>query len=143
MLAPAGRDGAGGGAGGRPVLRVLVAEDEAITAMHIEDILLELGHEVVGTVDNGPDAVAAAGRLRPDLMLMDIRLARDSDGIAAATEVYRALGIRSVFLSAHSDTLTRERAAAALPLGFAVKPFSTSQLAVLLDGVCEALGRKG
>jgi two-component system, response regulator PdtaR len=124
----------------RKVLRILVVEDEAITAMHIEDILRELGHIVADTVESGPAAVASAFRLRPDLMLIDIRLARGTDGIAAALEIRRNLDIPLVFMSAHTDSATRERANMAEPLGYLVKPFAVSQVTALIDHVSKEIG---
>jgi CheY-like chemotaxis protein len=124
----------------RKVLRILVVEDEAITAMHIEDILRELGHIVADTVESGPAAVASAFRLRPDLMLIDIRLARGTDGIAAALEIRCNLNIPLVFMSAHTDAATRERANMAEPLGYLVKPFAVSQVTALIDHVSKEIG---
>jgi len=114
-------------------LRILIVEDEGITAMHIEDMVLELGHDVIGTASNGTAAVAAATAQRPDLVLMDITLAKGTDGVAAALEIQRTLGISSIFMTAHSDAGTKHRAQAAGPLGFLVKPFATEQLAALLS----------
>lgn len=114
-------------------LRILIVEDEGITAMHIEDMVLELGHDVIGTASNGTAAVAAATAQRPDLVLMDITLAKGTDGVAAALEIQRTLGISSIFMTAHSDAGTKHRAQAAGPLGYLVKPFATEQLAALLS----------
>ncbi|QQP91406.1 response regulator [Skermanella sp. TT6] len=102
--------------------------------MHIEDMVVELGHDVVDVVDTGPAAVQAAVRLRPDLVLMDIRLARGTDGIAAALEIRGGLGIRSIFMSAQTDPLTRQRADVAQPFGYLVKPFAMDQVADALGG---------
>jgi CheY-like chemotaxis protein len=124
----------------RKVLRILVVEDEAITAMHIEDILRELGHIVADTVESGPAAIASASRLRPDLMLIDIRLAKGTDGIAAALEIRRTLNIPLVFMSAHTDAATREQANMAEPLGYLVKPFAVSQVTALIDHVSREIG---
>ncbi|UEM18939.1 response regulator [Skermanella mucosa] len=125
----AAESGAGGVERLRRALRVLIVEDEAITAMHIEDMVLQLGHDVIATVDTGHAAVEAARRLRPDVVLMDIRLARGSDGIQAALEIREDPGIRSIFMSAQSDAPTRRRAAAAEPFGYLVKPFAMVQIA--------------
>jgi CheY-like chemotaxis protein len=114
-------------------LRLLIAEDEAITAMTIERIAIGRGHRVVDIVENGPEAVAAAWRLLPDLVLMDIRLAHDTDGIAVASELRDSLGIPTIFITAHTDPATRRRADAVRPLGYLVKPFTPDQVAALLD----------
>jgi CheY-like chemotaxis protein len=121
-------------------LRILIVEDEAITAMHIEDIVRDLGHIVVDTVENGPAAVTAAFTLRPDLMLIDIRLAKGTDGIEAGMEIRRSLNIPLIFMSAHTDPATRKRADAAKPFGYVVKPFAIDQIATLLDRLSEETG---
>jgi two-component system, response regulator PdtaR len=124
----------------RKVLRILVVEDEAITAMHIEDIVRDLGHIVADTVESGPAAIAAASRLRPDAMLIDIRLAKGTDGIAAALVIRRSLDIPLVFMSAHTDPAIRKRANMAEPLGYLVKPFAVDQVTALLDHVSGEIG---
>lgn len=131
--APAGEAGTDTLEDTRRPLRVLIVEDEAITAMHIEDMVLDLGHVVVGTADTEARAIAAASAHRPDLVLMDIRLAKKSDGIAAAMEIRRQQDIPAIFMSAHSDPVTRQRAAAANPLGYLVKPVVKEQIAALFN----------
>jgi DNA-binding NarL/FixJ family response regulator len=113
-------------------LRVLVVEDEALIAMELESILEQQGHEVVDAVATEADAIAAARLTRPDLVLMDVRLARGGDGVATAIRLRRELGIRSIFITAQSDQVTRARAAAAEPAGFLGKPLSPDLLARLI-----------
>ena len=114
------------------VLRVLVVEDEALIAMELESILEQQGHEVVYAVANEADAIAAARLTRPDLVLMDVRLARGGDGVATAIRLRQELGIRSIFITAQSDQVTRARVAAAEPAGFLGKPLSPDLLAKLI-----------
>jgi DNA-binding NarL/FixJ family response regulator len=114
------------------VLRVLVLEDEALIAMELESILEQQGHEVVDAVATEADAIAAARLTRPDLVLMDVRLARGGDGVATAIRLRQELGIRSIFITAQSDQVTRARAAAAEPAGFLGKPLSPDLLARLI-----------
>jgi CheY-like chemotaxis protein len=114
------------------VLRVLVVEDEALIAMELESILEQQGHEVVDAVATEADAIAAARLTRPDLVLMDVRLARGGDGVATAIRLRQELGIRSIFITAQSDQVTRTRAAAAEPVGFLGKPLSPDLLARLI-----------
>ncbi len=113
-------------------LRVLVVEDEALIAMELESILEQQGHEVVDAVATEADAIAAARLTRPDLVLMDVRLARGGDGVATAIRLRQELGIRSIFITAQSDQVTRARAAAAEPAGFLGKPLSPDLLARLI-----------
>ena len=111
---------------------MLVVEDEALIAMELESILEQQGHEVVDAVATEEDAIAAARLTRPDLVLMDVRLARGGDGVATAIRLRQELGIRSIFITAQSDQVTRARAAAAEPAGFLGKPLSPDLLARLI-----------
>src|SRR5207249_3653676 len=92
--------------------RLLIVEDEAIVAMDLQQRLEHLGHEVVGTAATGEAAIQRAEEARPDVTLMDIRLKGEMDGIAAAAEIDRRFGTPVVFLTAHSDTQTVQRATA-------------------------------
>jgi DNA-binding NarL/FixJ family response regulator len=122
------------GAGGRMAapVRVLLVEDEILTALDIEHLVQQLGYEVCGIAASAPEAVRAADDLRPDLVLMDIRLARGTDGIQAAGEIRARLGIGSLYLSAHTDAATLHRAQATRPLGFVAKPYTRVQLEAAL-----------
>lgn len=108
--------------------RILVVEDETITAADIEDTLKDCGHQVVGTVATEQAALAAAELHRPDLVLMDIRLKGGDDGTRAASEILNRFGIASVFLTAHAEDETLEKAKSANPLGYIVKPFTAREL---------------
>ena len=74
-------------------LRVLIVDDELWAALDMEWVVQTLGHEVVGPATTAEKAVEFAGRSRPDLVLMDIRLADDSDGVAAAIEIRQRFGV--------------------------------------------------
>ena len=114
-----------------------------VTALGLEDLVLERGHAVVDAVASGPAAVAAASAHLPDVVLMDIRLARGTDGVAAAVEIRNRFDIPAIFLSAHSDPETRERADAARPIGYLVKPFSTDEIVALIDRAAYGIGDAG
>lgn len=118
-----------------PSLRVLIVEDEALLAISAEDSLVEAGFEVVAVVPDHASAVDAAVAHRPDVVVMDIHLARRSDGVAAAIEIHERTGIRCLFASAVGDAETRRRAEAARPLGWLTKPYSTSGLVAALAGL--------
>jgi DNA-binding NarL/FixJ family response regulator len=94
----------------------------------IEEALVAAGYEVLGPVSNYRDAVRLALRGTPHLVLMDIRLAGDMDGVAAATEIWLRTGIRSLFASAHFDFATIHRAQRAHPAGWLLKPYSVDEL---------------
>jgi diguanylate cyclase (GGDEF)-like protein/PAS domain S-box-containing protein len=109
-----------------PIL--LVVEDESLVAMDLDGQLHDMGYQVCGCVDNGRDAIARARAERPDLILMDIVLKGDMDGIAAAAVIGAELHIPVLFLSAYSDDQTVERAANAWPYGYLTKPFQNREL---------------
>ena len=120
----------------QPARRVLVVEDEFFLAVQIEEWLLDNGFEVVDVVHTADEAIAVADTERPDLVIMDIRLASDTDGIAAALEILDRTGIRCIFATAYADAATRERGEKARPFGWLRKPFTAD---VLLGAVKAAL----
>ena len=119
-----------------PVRRVLVVEDEFFLAVQIEEWLLDNGLEVVDVVHTADEAIAVADNERPDLVIMDIRLASETDGITAALEILERTGIRCIFATAYADAATRERGEKARPFGWLRKPFTAD---VLLGSVKAAL----
>jgi PAS domain S-box-containing protein len=108
--------------------RILVVEDEVVTAWNIQEALTEFGHTVVSQAISGAEAIEAAIATRPDLVLMDIRLKGKLDGIAAAQEIYPTLQIPIIYLTAHTDDATLRRAIASNPFGYLVKPFRKAEL---------------
>lgn len=108
--------------------RILVVEDEVVTAWNIQESLAEFGHTVVGRVISGVEAIEVAIATRPDLVLMDIRLKGQLDGIAAAQEIYSTLEVPIIYLTAHTDDATLNRAIASNPFGYLVKPFRKAEL---------------
>jgi len=114
-------------------LRVLVAEDEGLIAEAICDRLTEAGCEVVATADTGVGAVEAALALRPDLILMDVRLKGDMDGIRASELVNEKMRVPVVYLTGHSDQKTLQRAKAASAYGYVLKPFHIRNLIVTIE----------
>ena len=120
----------------RAARRVLVVEDEFFLAVQIEEWLLDNGLEVVDVVHTADEAIAVADNERPDLVIMDIRLASETDGITAALEILERTGIRCIFATAYADAATRERGEKARPFGWLRKPFTAD---VLLGSVKAAL----
>jgi two-component system cell cycle sensor histidine kinase/response regulator CckA len=114
-------------------LRVLVVEDEALIAEELRERLTRLGATVVGAVDNAEAAVETAIRTRPDIVLMDIRLRGQRDGIAAANDIRDATETPVVFLTSHSDRATLERAKQSAPFGYVLKPFDERELLIALE----------
>jgi diguanylate cyclase (GGDEF)-like protein/PAS domain S-box-containing protein len=107
---------------------LLVVEDESVVAMDLDGQLRDMGYKVCGCVDNGRDAIDRARADHPDLILMDIVLKGDIDGIAAAAQIGVELHIPVLFLTAYSDDDTVERAAGAWPYGYLTKPFQNREL---------------
>src|SRR5512144_1061797 len=106
--------------------KVLVVEDEGLIAHDIATRLEALGHQVLGTVATADEAVEQAAGA--DLVLMDIRIDGQRDGIAAAQEVRARHHVPVVFLTAHADRATLERAKAADPFGYITKPLGPASL---------------
>jgi PAS domain S-box-containing protein len=113
--------------------RLLIVEDEAIVARDLQGRLKRLGYEVCAIVASGAGAIEAASQHRPDLVLMDIVLKGDMDGIEAAEVISRDYEIPAVFLTAYADQQTLQRAKLAVPLGYIVKPFTERELGVMLE----------
>ena len=115
-----------------PPLRVLIAEAHPIVALGLADLLHTLGYVLVGSVVSGQEAILAAAEHQPDLLLMDVDLRGDMDGITAAVEIHNRLGIRSVFLAEHVDEMMRARAAEAGPVAVLDK---TSSMSIIADAL--------
>jgi signal transduction histidine kinase/DNA-binding NarL/FixJ family response regulator len=113
---------------GGPIPRILVVEDERIVALDIAATLNQLGYAVAASVGSGPAAVKEAVRLRPNLVLMDIRLAGDMDGVQAAEAIQAEIDVPIIYLTAHSDDPTLARAKKTCPAGYVVKPFRAADL---------------
>lgn len=112
--------------------KILVAEDSLIVNQHIKHALESGGHEVY-SVYSGREAVAAASEQAPNLILMDIMMETNSDGIDAAFEIKQSLDIPIIFLTALTDEPTIEKAKFSLPFGYVVKPFNEAELLSNID----------
>jgi PAS domain S-box-containing protein len=108
--------------------KILIVEDEIIVAWDIKENLEKSGHTVVNLALSGAEAIRSATTDKPDLVLMDIHLAGDMDGIAAGDEIYHRLKIPVVYLTAHADEFTLDRATQTDPFGYIVKPFQSQSL---------------
>jgi CheY-like chemotaxis protein len=116
-------------------LRVLIVEDEFFISLYTKQLLQVLGHVVVGIAVSADQAIHLAEQERPDVVLMDIRLVGWRDGIEAAEEIRKRLGIGSIFVTANTDPQTRQRALASQPLGFLEKPLTEQRLKLGLSKV--------
>ncbi len=113
--------------------RILIVEDEAIIAMEIESQLQSLGYEVTSIVDTGEKAVKKAEEDKPDLILMDIRIKGEMDGIEAAEEIRNRFGIPVIFSTAYLDEERIERAKITMPFGYVLKPIQERDLKVTIE----------
>jgi CheY-like chemotaxis protein len=120
--------------------KILIVEDENITAKALEYSLKDAGYHVVGVVSSGEEAIRRSASMQPDLVLMDIRLKGIIDGVSAAQRIQASLDIPVIYLTAHSDTETLKRAMHSNPYGYIVKPFVEKEL---YDAVEQALYRHG
>ncbi len=113
--------------------RILIVEDEAIVAMDIEDRVAAMGYELVGRASSGEQALMLVEKQKPDLILMDIRLQGDMDGITSAELIRNRFHLPVIFLTAYSEDSTLERAKLAEPYGYILKPFDDRELKSAID----------
>jgi len=113
--------------------KILIVEDEAVTARDIAGTLGQSGYEVAGIVDTGEEAVEKALSLSPDLILMDIKLRGRLSGIEAAGLIMKENTVPVVYLTAFADPETLRNAKLTYPFGYLVKPFEDSQLLAVIE----------
>ena len=113
--------------------RILIVEDEGIIAQDLEATLEKLGYEVAGIAVVGEDAIEMAAELQPNLVLMDIILWGGMDGVEAAAHIRERLHIPVIFLTAHSDNATLQRAKITGPHGYIVKPMIERELRIAIE----------
>lgn len=131
------------GPGAVETARILIVEDDYFVASELEATLIDAGFDVVGIAASAEEASALARAERPLLAIMDIRLVGPRDGVDAALELFRRDGIRSLFATAHQDPRTRERAAAASPLGWISKPYRAEAVIELIRLALASLRHPG
>jgi CheY-like chemotaxis protein len=113
--------------------KILIVEDEGIVALDLESRLRGMGYVVVGVADSGEEAIQEAIETRPDLVLMDIRLKGDMDGIEAAGVIRARLDIPVIYLTALVDEDTMRRANVTQPYGSIAKPFEEDELRTAIE----------
>lgn len=112
---------------------ILIVEDEQVVAMDIELMLHQMGHHVVGIASSGRVAIDLATQMRPNLILMDVHLEGNIDGIEAATQIQAILDVPIIYLTAYADEMTLRRARATHPYGYLVKPFDDRTVQTTID----------
>jgi PAS domain S-box-containing protein/putative nucleotidyltransferase with HDIG domain len=113
--------------------KILLIEDETIVARDIKNMLIGLGYEVSEVLATGKEAVAMTEKLSPDLVLMDVMLQGEVDGIEAANRIYKNFEIPVVYITAYADENTLERAKLTEPFGYIVKPFNERELQTSIE----------
>jgi len=119
--------------GMKSMSRILIVEDDFVVSSDLEESLLNLGHEVLAPVSTGPDALRAVEELKPDLVLMDIGLEGEMDGIDTAGLVRERFHIPVVYLTGYAETNVLERAKVTQPFGYLVKPFRYNDLKAAIE----------
>lgn len=109
-------------------IRILIVEDEPIVAQTLARNLQQQGYEVAGFAKSGEDAIREASATHPDIVLMDIMLSGDIDGIEAAGQIRHKWGIPIIYMTAYADKNTLARAKQTEPYGYLVKPFKPQDI---------------
>lgn len=113
--------------------RIMVVEDEIVIAAELDELLVSLGHEVVGVASAGEQAIEMAQELRPELILMDIVLPGELDGIGAAEKIMADINIPVIFMTGFSDREFMDRARRLKPFGYVLKPFQGTQIEAAIE----------
>jgi signal transduction histidine kinase len=113
--------------------KILIVEDESIIALDVKTSLLDAGYDVVAIAVSGEDAIALVPKHEPDLILMDIRLRGKMDGIESASEIVKISHAPIIFLTAHADKDTLDRAKLTGPFGYLIKPFEDHNLITTIE----------
>jgi PAS domain S-box-containing protein len=112
---------------------ILIVEDNNIVLLELKERLLEMNYKVLKTASSGPEAIEIAKIHHPELILMDIRLKGEMDGIDAAKRIKEEFGIPVVYLTAHTDEKTLARAKTTEPFGYIIKPFDERELRTTIE----------
>ena len=113
--------------------KILIVDDEWLTRLEIEEMLTDLGYDVAGQAETGAEAVAMARELNPDLILMDVKMPGEMNGIDAAREIKAELGTPIVFVSGYGDPEYIEAAKEIAPFGYVMKPFDEREIHAFVE----------
>jgi len=114
-------------------VNVMVVEDESIVAEDTKRSLTNMGYKVSAVVSSGEDAIKTAGELRPDMILMDIVLRGEVNGIEAAGQIRSSFNIPVIYLTAYTDDKILEQAKLTEPFGYIIKPFEDKELHSVIE----------
>lgn len=112
---------------------ILIVEDESIIALDIKRILTKAGYNITGIAVCSDEAIQQVSQVQPDLVLMDVTLEGDIDGIETAIQLNEAYQIPIIYLTAHADEKTLERAKATSTFGYVLKPFNRQELTTMIE----------
>lgn len=112
---------------------ILIVEDEKIIAEDIKNIIVNFNYNVPAIITNGEKAIQKAGELKPDLILMDIMIEGNINGIEAAKQIYSKFSIPVIFLTSYADEKIIEQAAKSSPFGYIIKPFEDRELRATIE----------
>jgi DNA-binding NarL/FixJ family response regulator len=115
------------------VTKILIVEDEGIVAFDLKSRLTHMGYLVVGTAKRGEQAILLAEEMQPNLVLMDIHLQGEMDGIEAAAQIRSRIKTRIIYLTALIDLDSRQRADDTRPAGYLSKPFDNEILKTTIE----------
>ncbi len=113
--------------------RILIVEDEGIVALNLKDKLELLGYEVMGIGTSGEEAIVLTGESFPDLVLMDIKLRGEMDGVSAAEQIRKKYSIPVIYLTAFGNQVIMERAKVTEPYGYILKPIHERELHIAIE----------
>ncbi|MFB6275135.1 MAG: response regulator [Halothece sp.] len=113
--------------------KILIIEDEAVVSLDITRRLEKMGYEVMGRLASGEEALELVQQDRPDLVLMDINLQGEIDGIETANKLYQNHNIPVIYLTAYAGESTLERAKESKPYGYILKPFKERELRATIE----------
>lgn len=114
-------------------IRILIVEDEGLIARDIENMVKNADYEVCGVVSTGEEAIEKAKKTQPDLILMDIILRGNMDGVEAAERIRDHFNIPVIYLTAHTDENTLDRAKLTEPQGYTLKPVEQKELLTVIE----------
>lgn len=114
-------------------IKILIVEDEQIVAAELREIIHALGHCVVATASTGAEALARTEQVQLDVILMDVRIKGEIDGIETASRISASRNIPIIYVTAHADRETLCRAKLTGPMGYVLKPFSERELQIAIE----------
>jgi len=116
-------------------IKILIVEDEGVLTIALRRELQKLGYTVCGVAFSGEEAISMAEQERPDIVLMDIGLSGEMDGIEAAQAIRSRFGIASIYMTGYANPKLRKRAEATKPLGYLMKPVDGRKIQKVIQAV--------